>query len=529
MSGQIPLVFADAEIGNRLCVFSRDTQEMERLFAAFCQQHSESHESVVFISDEQIEQDELTRPDQLYRVILEKAGMLEGEGSGRVSVFIHANRIASDWRENGLLEQQFADFDQWAAQNACVSVWCLMMADVDQRLLDAIFNTESKIAVGDNLFIDRRRQESTGVSKLTPASRTEAGDNEARFRAFFNTATLGIVILNMDGGIRDCNPAFDEMIGYPHSDILGRNFAIFAHPEDVWIDLDMQNFLSRERAASFQGERRFVTKDGRWARGRITASLFMDITGSQPSILVFVEDVTTRWQLESELIEVQRRLMQNREMERLRLAQDLHDSLLQDLYGLGFNLKDLLDTTSDIALHERLTGLQVMLQRQIHELRTFCNELRPPTLAPFGLEKAIRSYTENFRVSHPGIRFQLDLMADGQALPEPVRLALFRVYQEMLSNIARHSGADAVTVRFRLEPDQVELEIADNGQGFEVPERWVNLARKGHFGLVGAQERAEAIGGKMLVWSQPGEGTVINISIPVNLTSEDTWMNDQLN
>jgi signal transduction histidine kinase len=153
------------------------------------------------------------------------------------------------------------------------------------------------------------------------------------------------------------------------------------------------------------------------------------------------------------------------------------------------------------------------INQVIGELRGFAGELRPPTLMTFGLEKAIRSHVDQFQTEHPEIEVCLRLVPDEKRLPERVRLALFRIYQQAVANIIRHAQASKITIRFNLDDHSVRLVIEDNGRGFDVPERLVGLVRKGHLGLVGAAERAEAIGGKLTISSRPGKGTKIIVDV----------------
>ena len=104
---------------------------------------------------------------------------------------------------------------------------------------------------------------------------------------------------------------------------------------------------------------------------------------------------------------------------------------------------------------------------------------------------------------------------EGELLPEEMRLALYRIYQESLTNIAKHSLSTQVKVCFEKTMEEAVLEIQDNGAGFEVPQDWLALARQGHLGLVGIQERAEAIGGKAEILSSPGNGTRIKVTVPL--------------
>jgi signal transduction histidine kinase len=141
-------------------------------------------------------------------------------------------------------------------------------------------------------------------------------------------------------------------------------------------------------------------------------------------------------------------------------------------------------------------------------------------LAPFGLESAIREHADMFQVQYPEIRLQLDLAYDGQYLSEQLRLTLYRVYQQAIANVARHSKAQNAYVRFKFDEQRATLEIEDDGQGFVVPTNWVNFTRSKHLGLAGAAERAELLGGKLDVTSEPGKGTLVRLVVPRKFTRE---------
>ena len=222
-------------------------------------------------------------------------------------------------------------------------------------------------------------------------------------------------------------------------------------------------------------------------------------------------------QIEAELIELRQRLMHGREMERLKLAQDLHDGPLQEIIGISFQLKEMETMLQDAAACEQLEGTQDALLDVSKSIRTICSELRPSTLMPFGLEKAILSHSEEFQRIHPEIAIELDLQRDRQVLDEQIRIALFRIYQESLNNVMRHSKADKVTVHFWFDENSACLEVKDNGKGFRPPDHWIELARKGHLGLVGSIERAREVGGRLEVTSGEGKGTFIRATIPVKM------------
>ncbi len=224
--------------------------------------------------------------------------------------------------------------------------------------------------------------------------------------------------------------------------------------------------------------------------------------------------IAERKRAEAELAEMRRRLMEGREAERLHLAQELHDGPVQDLYGISYQLAGLRDAVRDETSLAHLAAGRATLQQVIQTIRAICGELRPPALAPFGLEKASRSHAERFQKLHPELNVQLDLMPDEQALPERVRLVLFRIYQQMLTNVVRHAGARQVTIQLELDGKQAVLEVRDDGRGFKAPARWIELARQGHLGLIGAVERAEAVGGQLKITSAPGKGTRVQARVP---------------
>ncbi len=103
-------------------------------------------------------------------------------------------------------------------------------------------------------------------------------------------------------------------------------------------------------------------------------------------------------------------------------------------------------------------------------------------------------------------------------LPETISLALFRIYQEALTNIIRHTRSKDVEVTVHMEKDEhlVRLEIQDNGPGFALPENWIDLVREGHLGLMGMRERAEAVGGQLEVQSKKGKGTTVVVTVPLD-------------
>lgn len=198
-----------------------------------------------------------------------------------------------------------------------------------------------------------------------------------------------------------------------------------------------------------------------------------------------------------------------RERDRLRLATELHDGPLQDLIGARF-------LVGALGLGDATAEIQNSLQSVIQAVRSLCSDLKPPALGPFGLEKAIRAHMQNFQTRHADLSVALELDVDNQQLPEWVRLALFRVFQAAVSNVARHAQASQLGVRLLLADSHVRLSVADDGQGFDVPSNWLDFARTERYGLLLMQERVDAMQGRMVVQSEKGNGTRVMVQVPLD-------------
>ena len=222
-------------------------------------------------------------------------------------------------------------------------------------------------------------------------------------------------------------------------------------------------------------------------------------------IVGFVLDINERKKAEEESrasevqIELQRRLLGEREEERLQVARDLHDGPLQDLIAAGFLIQGLQGEEDPDQIQEQLAELRQVIQGLMSDLRAYATELRPPALATFGLERGIRSHLEEFRRKHPTIKVHFSAYQEGGLTHPEVRTALYRIYQECMNNVIKHSQASEIWIRFTKDEQTLMLEIRDNGGGFEMPRDRLALARQGHLGLVGMRERAEAIGARLEV------------------------------
>jgi signal transduction histidine kinase len=218
-------------------------------------------------------------------------------------------------------------------------------------------------------------------------------------------------------------------------------------------------------------------------------------------------------ELTEELIEVRHKLISTVEVERRRIAQEIHDGPIQDLLGLSYLILGKANTPAE----EELTlGIQGAISQVVDVLREACKELRSSSLAPFNLEESIHTFAADFGKKHPELTISIESSPDPGGFAERSRLALYRIYQQAMSNIAFHAQARNVKVSLVQNDGEAILEVRDDGRGFVIPGCLTDLALKGHFGLVGSTERATAVGGELQVESAPGQGALIRAIIPLH-------------
>ncbi len=198
------------------------------------------------------------------------------------------------------------------------------------------------------------------------------------------------------------------------------------------------------------------------------------------------------------------------EEERLRLARDLHDDTIQVVIALKQRVQLAARLTNDPTSHNALSELEVLAEQTIENLRRLTRALRPIYLEDLGLVAALQMLG---REASQGKGLQIDFRQTGKErrLPRDTELALYRIAQEALNNVVRHSRATRAEVAMDFEEGGVRLVIKDNGVGFLVPGSPTDFVPGGHFGLLGMRERAELIGARLKVSSQPAHGAELSV------------------
>ncbi len=201
------------------------------------------------------------------------------------------------------------------------------------------------------------------------------------------------------------------------------------------------------------------------------------------------------------------------EEERRRLARELHDDTIQSLIALNQQGQIAQMALDGHPALEQLIEMQGMTAQMIADLRRLTRDLRPSFLEDLGLVPALDMLARDTSISlNIPVTFQTS-GSDQRMRPE-VELALYRMVQEALSNVSRHAIASSAEVNLDFGPDTITLAVADDGCGFDVPESPAEMAPEGHYCLLGLHERAELIGGRLTIQSEPDQGTCVTVSLP---------------
>lgn len=256
------------------------------------------------------------------------------------------------------------------------------------------------------------------------------------------------------------------------------------------------------------GEQRFIHEQ---------AEMTFDSDGVPAKWIGTVHDITQRKRIEEELQQSLERLHQlskhieqARENERLNIARDLHDDLGQALTAVKIDLGLIKQNVSDDVVIQKINMVSALVGETIKTVQRLTSQLRPEIIDDLGLEAAIKWYTKEF-AQRNGIEIDLDMDSGISISPED-SLTVFRIMQESLTNIARHSGANRVDIKLIDEDGIINFRISDNGVG--ITEDSLNSNKS--YGIIGMKERASSLAGTCDIYSENGKGTIINLIFPLN-------------
>jgi PAS domain S-box-containing protein len=357
-------------------------------------------------------------------------------------------------------------------------------------------------------------------------------ESEARFRAILDNAAVGVAVMSFDRRILQVNQTACRLTGLSAEEMRSINPSLLAVEEDRYIDQELFAELLEGKRDQYMAEKRYIRKDGSLFWGRVNFSIVRAPDGKPAYTIGMIEDINEeklsaeklatqeaqyRHSLEQRVAERTLELNKANELlrekaaqdavaaERTRLARDLHDAVTQTLFSatlIADVLPDLWIMNRDEG-QRRLEELRQLTRGALAEMRTLLVELRPNALVEVPLPTLLRQLTEALTGRS---RVNIQLNAEGETkLPADVQVGLYRIAQEALNNVVKHARADQAVLTLRLGKS-VRLTVADNGIGFDP-----SIVTADHLGLKIMRERAESIGARISLYSEPGEGSQVSV------------------
>jgi PAS domain S-box-containing protein len=362
------------------------------------------------------------------------------------------------------------------------------------------------------------------IGQFMERKRVEAALREAdhQFRTTFDQAAVGIAHVSMDGCWLRVNQHLCDIVGYTQAELLARTFQDITHPDDLEHDLDQVNRLLKNDIRNYVIEKRYIRKDGTPVWVELTVAVAHSTHGAPNYFISVVVPINHRKRIEAENarllseLRTERDRLVRREVEvRAQIGRDLHDGPVQQVAVATIAVQHArrVAQREPERLDETLHDLQEQLKRVTHDLRNVLYELRPLGIAEDGLEGVLRQYVERFR-DPSGLQIHLDVPGGLRRMDVDRESAAFIIVQEAVNNARKHAQARDIWITVREQDDALDVEVRDNGRGFDLQATQANYIKRGSFGLLNMCERAQLIGGTCDMWSAPGAGTRIAVSVP---------------
>ena len=358
--------------------------------------------------------------------------------------------------------------------------------------------------------------------------------SQQRFEFVALAATDAIWDLNLETKIVWWSAGIEKLFGYRPEDVSSRLdwWLERLHPEDKARVVEDLEQVADSGRRSWSGHYRFRRQDGTYASVLDRGYVLHDTAGKPVRVVGGISDISERRRAEEALGNSRRqlraltaRIQSGREEERASVAREIHDELGQVLTAIKMNLdwleRKMGEGENGLLLSrfiERVVESGEMTDAAIKNVQRIATELRPEALDNLGLAEALLQEANRFQ-QRGGPACELQLTAEALNLPTPVATTVFRVFQEALTNVARHAKATSVRVSLEADAEILVLQVEDNGQGIR-PEA---LTDSRSLGLLGMQERASVLAGEVTISPVSPHGTRVSLSLPRTASDARFW------
>ena len=386
------------------------------------------------------------------------------------------------------------------------------LVDTTNRV-DSLFETSAVFIIGNVLAItfDSLRHARERRIELEQAQ-IELQASEQRYRSLFEDAHDAIWLQDMEGTIVACNAANAKLTGFDRAEMIGKNVKEFLSAEALdTARMVRQNLIEKSSGETY--DQTIRRKDGSEAYVRLSSSLIRS-DGRPVGFQHIARDITEEKKLQENQRHYLGQVTRAQELERKRISRELHDDTIQSLVVLSRQLDSLATNRAEMPaeFRTRLEDLWEQCNSIMQGVRRLSQDLRPAALDRLGLLPAIQMLaTDTARFSE--IPIKVSVAGNERRLGEEVELVLFRIVQEALRNVWRHSKATGAEVSVEFTDEMVRIAIRDNGTGFDLPANATDLVKEGKLGLAGMEERARLVGATLSAESQRGKGTTVVIRL----------------
>jgi PAS domain S-box-containing protein len=350
----------------------------------------------------------------------------------------------------------------------------------------------------------------------------ELRETKENFRSIVETTNEWIWSIDLECILTYSNPAIRDILGYLPDELVGHSSLPLIHKEDrERVSEMLPEFIKAKRGWAGLVIR-WQHKNGGYRYLESNAVPILDSGGTLVGYRGADRDITERQRAKQARMQLQLRLVTVQEEERHRLSRELHDQMGQTIAALMLSLKSLSDSGDfDSPANGRLQQLQGLANHLAQQVHTLATDLRPTALDDLGLNTALSNYIEEWSARS---NIAADFHSRGlekERLPPHLETTIYRIVQEALTNVLKHSKGLNVSIIIEHRENRVLAIIEDNGCGFDVDHMINTPVKERRLGLLGMQERVALVGGTLNMESTPGIGTALYVRIPTSCAEKE--------